>query len=176
MACCNITLTGINKDCEPSLGGVRRVWMANWCDVEGNVVVTDDVITSLPADIWHLYEFRKNTASLTSTINKDDTTGVIYVSSSLVLQLAGLDTAKRIEVVNMVKGELAVIAEDANGKFWYLGYDTPAEIADGSTAETGQAKADFNGYNLTFTDESREIPYEVAESAMEPIISPEEPA
>lgn len=170
MACCNFALAGMAKDCEGSLGGIRRVWLASWCDV--SATVEDGVIASItPSDAWHEYEFKKNTGSLTSTLNKDDTSGATYWHSDIVLQFNRLETSKRLEIVGLSNSDAAAIVEDRNGRYWYLGYEEPVEMSDGGTAETGTAQADFNGYNVTLGEDSKEPPYEVPASVMEPILS-----
>lgn len=40
MACDNITLKGILLDCSTSLGGIKKVWMTQYSDVES--VTMDD--------------------------------------------------------------------------------------------------------------------------------------
>lgn len=171
MACCNFALAGISKDCEGALGGIRRVWLASWCDV--TVTVASDVVSAIsPANAWHEYEFRKNTGSLTSTLNKDDTTGTAYWHTDLVLQFGRLETAKRVEVMGLLNSDIAAIVEDRNGRYWYIGYEEPVEIGDGGTAETGTAQADFNGYNITLSEDATILPYEVPSNVMETILNP----
>ena len=63
----------------------------------------------------------------------------------------------------------AVIVLDANGKYWYLGKDNYVECSAGS-ATTGTAASDSNHYELTLTDTSAELPYEVPASVIESIV------
>lgn len=111
------------------------------------------------------YEFSKNTASMTSTLNKDLTNGTSYVSTEIILQFNRMETEKRIEVEALSTGDLQIIVRDSNGIYWFLGYDAPVEASAG-TAQTGVAKSDGNFYNITFTDESFEYPYEILDTAL----------
>ena len=77
-----------------------------------------------------------------------------------------METAKRLEMTALAKAQLAVIVEDSNNKYWYLGYDDYVSASAGS-ANTGQSKGDSNNYGLTLRDESETFPYEVAASVIE---------
>lgn len=168
--CCR-SLKGFIKDCNSSMGGIRRAWIACWSEVQ-TPTVEDDMITALGGTgntSWYEYEFIKNTGSVTSTFNQAGDAGTSYVESVIVLQFTKQETAKRIEINNLAVSDVAVIIEDANHKFWYFGFDDYVTLTDG-TAETGTARADFNGYNISLTDESEELPYELSQSAINQLL------
>lgn len=164
MAYCNQTLAGIQLDCTNSLGGIKVVYVANYGDISG---VTLDDATGMITGItmsgdakFKAYQFRKQTGSMTSTLNIDETAGINYVSTELSLVFTKMETAKRLEMSALAKGQLAVIVKDSNDKYWYLGYDDYVSASAGS-ANTGQNKGDSNNYGLTLKDESETFPYEV---------------
>lgn len=162
MAYCNKTLAGISLDCESSLGGIKRVFIANYGDVV-SAQTSGDVITGITMSgdtKFKPYEFRKQTGSMTSTLNVDETAGINYVSTELNLVFTKMETAKRIEIAALAKGQLAVIVEDSNGLYWYLGEDDYVSASAGS-ANTGQNKGDSNNYSITLKDESDSFPKEV---------------
>ena len=64
---------------------------------------------------------------------------------------------------------MAVIVEDSNGTFWYLGKDDYVSATAGG-AQTGVAKGDGNNYTLTLRDESDTYPFEIDKSAVDSII------
>lgn len=171
MGCCQ-ALTGITRDCENNVGGIRRAWGACFDDVTQPTPVGEQITTIPEPSAWKLYEFRKQTGSVTTTITNDDANGTSFYESAIVLQFAKQETSKRIEIMAIASGDTAWIIEDNNGLFWYFGYDFPVTISDGGTAETGTALADFNGYNITLDDMGRQLPFEVTKSAMEPILNP----
>lgn len=178
---CNVTLNGIAKDCLGAVGGIREVYIASYDDVTG-FTVEDNVITQVvtapetnPQPVFKTYEFRKNTGSFTTTINNDDTNGTTYFSSEIILQFRRQETEKRIEIAALAVGDTRVIVKDYNGRYWFFGYDEPVTLSTG-TAETGTAKADFNGYNITLLDESSVMPYEIDPDIIEGLITaPAEP-
>ena len=158
---CSQTLSGLVNDCSTSMGGVKRIWIANY-KAGAATLSGDSTISAFSADTdWHEYYIRKNTASFTSTLNVDPANGVNYVSTELSLVFTKMDTAKRIEMAALVLADVMVVVEDANGKKWFLGYDNPVAASAG-TGETGTAKTDGNRYTLTLTDESESFPYEVS--------------
>ena len=106
---------------------------------------------------------------MTSTLTADDTSGINYVTTELNLVFTKMETAKRLEMSALALGQLAVIVEDSNGKYWYLGKDDYVSASAG-TGNTGIAKGDSNNYSLTLKDESDTFPIEVAEEALGMII------
>lgn len=169
---CLITLNGITLDCQPSLGGIKRVWITQYSDVESVVVGDDNMIESitLAAEAkWYEYQFRKATGSLTSTLNVDESAGVNYVSNELALVFTKMETAKRIEIAALSIGQLAVVVEDSNGHYWFLGKDDYVSASAG-TGVTGTAKGDQNAYTLTLSTDSDSYPYELSAEAIAAIV------
>ena len=166
MACTQI-LAGITLDCASSVGGIKEVYIANYDDVDF-VEMDGDLITGFSMSgtaKFKKYEFRKQTGSMTSTLNVDETAGVNYVSTELNLVFTKMETSKRVEIAALAVGQLAVIVKDGNNKYWYLGYNDYVSATAGS-ANTGTAKGDSNNYSITLKDESDSFPYEVAESVI----------
>ena len=174
---CN-TLVGFSYDrCEPNLGGVQKVWLANW--EEGAVTVdtstgdTNGVITAITTssgNTWIEFPMRKNVASMTSNLQVGDEGGV-YVQTDLAMVFSKMETSKRLSMVSLATGEIMAIVKDANGLYWFLGKDNPL-LASAGAGETGTQKSDPNHYTVTLTDESREYPFQVDESALPASIKP----
>ena len=168
MACSLNTLAGIAGSCESNQGGIIEVYINHFDQVE-DVTVESDKITTVTlkasGEKFHKYNFKRNTGSLTSTYTIDPANGVNFVTSDLTLVFAKQDTAKRIEISALALDDLVVIVKDANGKYWYLGYDEPVQ-ASAATAQTGTARTDGNSYNITLQDTSLKLPYEVDAAAI----------
>lgn len=161
---CTQTLSGIAASCDTNTGGIREVYICNYTDVEDFEVDATtnmiDTITMATSAKFKKYCFKKNTSSLTSTLNVDPTSGSNFVQSDLSLVFAKQDTTKRMEVAKLSLGELRVIVLDANGKYWFLGAEEFV-AATAATGETGTNRTDGNRYTITLTDYSSSYPYEV---------------
>ena len=161
---CSQVLNGIAADCQTNVGGVREVYIANYDDVSGvtldetsNMIKT---ITMADSAKFKKYAFKKNTSSMTSTLNVDPANGINFVQTDLSLVFAKQETVKRMEIAKLSLGELRVIVLDANGKYWFLGKEEFVSATAG-TAETGTNRTDGNKYTITLTDYSASYPYEV---------------
>lgn len=151
--------------CSTSIGGIKKVWLANYVDdavaTEGESGATKGVITAFASGItWNEFAFRKNTGSMTSTLNVSDEGGN-YVSTELALVFSRMDTDKRLAMNALMLADVMAVVEDCNGVRWFLGKNNPLAASAG-TGETGTAKADANKYSITLTDESLEFPQEVS--------------
>ena len=168
---CTQTLSGLARDCAPNRGGIVAVYIANHADVSG-VTITDgkiSAITMANSKKFQEYSFAKNTGNLTSTYTLDPASGVNYVTSQLLLQFNRMETTKRVELTALALGDLAIICKDANGTYWYLGYDEPVNASAGD-GQTGTARSDANRYTLTLEDTSSEMPYEVLGSIVDALV------
>ena len=159
---CNQTLSGLVKDCSPSMGGITEVLLANREDVSAVTADTGKVteITMASSAKFKKYSFTRNTGSMTSTYNIDQASGVRYVTTDLLLQFNRMETAKRVEISALAVNDLVAIVKDANGIYWYLGYDEPVNASAGD-GQTGTARGDANRYTITLQDNSKEMPMEV---------------
>ena len=168
---CNVTLTGIALDCGTNLSGIKALYLANDASV-GDVTVSEEQISAIDASAgtFKKYVPAKNTGSLTKTLTKDESTGVMYYTNEAVAQFNRMETAKRTEIANIDRGQFKAIVLDNNGKYWFLGKDNYVS-ASAVTGQTGAGLDDGNFYTLTLTDISRELPYEVDPTAIASIVA-----
>lgn len=172
MACKSYTLTGIPTVCkEASFGGIKEVLIAPYEDVASTSVDgTSYVLTPTmeSGKKFKMYKLLKSTGSLTSTLNASETSAS-YFTNEVTLQFMKMETSKRIEIMALMMSPCAVIVRDANDTYWYLGKDNYVECTAG-TATTGTALSDANHYELTLTDTSVELPYEVSADVISSIV------
>ena len=170
---CSQVLNGIAADCQTNVGGVGEVYIANYGDV--TAVTLDETsnmiktITMVDTAKFKKYAFKKNTSSMTSTLNVDPANGVNFVQTDLTVVFAKQETVKRMEIAKLSLGELRVIVLDANGKYWFLGKEEFVSATSG-TAETGTNRQDGNRYSIVLTDYSSSYPYEVDPSIITDIV------
>lgn len=173
MACNTIRVMEYDS-CQPNIGGIKNVWLADYAEggatiTEGEDKLTDGSVSGFNTDAdgkaieWQKYPMRKNTASMTSTLN-NSTDGASYVTTELAMVFSKMEAQKRIAIQALAIGEVMAVVEDSNGEMWFLGADAPLTATAGA-GETGTAKADANRYTLTLTDESLAFPYTLDEAA-----------
>lgn len=171
MACSSATLKGLANDCLGSIGGIKEVRLAPWADlVAGSSITIDESgeVTALDYQTnFKVYYTKKNSSSMTSTYNIDVANGVNYVSTELNLVFSRMNAEKRMEVSVLATNDLLAIVTDSNGESWILGLEEPLILTAG-TAQTGTAKGDGNNYNLTFTDESMQLPKHIKAGVIQP--------
>lgn len=144
------------------MGGIIEVMFANKEDVQEVTLADDmvDAITMVSSKKFVKFQFARNTGSMSSNYTIDPTTGVKFVTTDLVLVFNRMETSKRVAIKALMQNDLVAIVKDANGKYWYLGYDEALNATAGDGL-TGTARADRNGYSATLQDNSPEMPYEV---------------
>lgn len=172
MACNTYTLSGLNTACkESSFGGIKEVLIALYEDVESTSIDSTSHLltpTMVSGKKFKQYKLLKSTGALTSTLNTSETSAS-YFTNEVSLQFMKLETSKRIEIMALMMSACVVIVKDANDKYWYLGKNSYVECTAGS-AQTGTAASDSNHYELTLTDTSAELPYEVDASVISSIV------
>lgn len=167
MSCGSASLNGIINKCEPSMGGVKNVWLAPYADGVATIGNSGTTISELATDNFKHYYFKKNTASMVSTLNVDTANGLNYVTTELNMVFNRMETEKRLEIAAMSVYDTMAVVEDANSVFWFLGIDNPM-TATSAEGNSGVQKSDGNKYTITLTDESNYWPYEVTdETAIE---------
>ena len=164
--------------CTTSMGGIRQVFLANYDDVDipgvEASIDSDGRITDIPLVSgqghykFFKFDIRKNTGSMTSTLNVDDNTGS-SVSTDLVMDWREMDYKKRKAMTAFLMGEFVALVEDANKHWWFLGLNLPMTASAG-TGETGTANTDANHYTITLNDVSNDWPHEIdpAEVILDP--------
>lgn len=163
---CNQALTGIPRDCGTSMGGIKRILLANFDDVLRPVVdeVTKKIkainFASTSSPKFKEFILRKGVGELTHSLQVNTENGVNYIENTVALAFGKMDTEKRVAVSVIAVNEMVGIVEDMNGKFWFLGYDEPL-TATGGDGGTGQGKTDANRYGINLGTDSETYPYEI---------------
>ena len=125
--------------------------------------------TNQTVSTYMFFEFKtnKNVCNFTESANVDMTNGSTFFNQVVTLVLSKRETTKRNAIKKLVDGQkqLVIVVLDSNGNYWLFG------LLEGSylTADeggSGTAKADANGYTLTFTAMEVEQAYEITPAAI----------
>lgn len=161
-SCTSYTLKGLNAGCKDSVGGVAKVWLADFSDVEWAVDTSTHLATTEDTSSFKVYNLRKGAASMTSTLTVNDNAGS-YFSTEVAMQFLKMENAKRLEVMAMLMGQCTGVVKDRNGKYWAIGVENPLEGSAG-TGETGTAASDANQYSVTISVDDAELPREITDA------------
>lgn len=161
---CGILKSLTQDSCTSNIGGVKRVLLAEYD--KGNVIATGttdgaDSVTSITLAnsgiTWHEFILKKNSASVESAFQVGDG-GSVFCQTTLAMTFNKQDAAKRMAVQSLALNEVIALYQDANGNWFFLGYDNPVTLSEGG-GSTGQNKTDLNSYNVSLVDDSMELPY-----------------
>lgn len=175
MSCMTLT-SGICRGCRDNVGGIKKAFFTNACDLEfynGTGVGafqlgTDGEIADYANSIsWYPFVPSQHTGNYVETLNVSVENGTVYYNGVLTLAFNKMEQKKRNVIGEMAKGDLAIIFQDENNKYWWIGGlkitdaggKPTSVVADssvgcvlgGTSFQTGTAMADSNGGSLTFT-------------------------
>jgi hypothetical protein len=165
-----VLTSGVGTDCRDNAGGIEYAYIL---DATGqDIVVTEAAgvvsaitvgatsITTLSADMF-LFDQVRQTANMTETGTFSDENGTVFFSNVANLIFNKLEATKLQQLKLLAQNsKLLVIVKDNNGKFWMIGNDRGA-VATSSTAESGTAFGDRNGFSIELTGLAPEPMYEV---------------
>lgn len=154
--------TGFTLDCKSGIGGIKKIVL---CDtvtsltLDANEIVTLIVGPSI-GDLY-TYELPTQTGSFEETINFNRDNGTIFYTQTVNVMLHVLSSAKRLELQTVAKARPIVFVNDSNDNWWAVGYEYGADLTT-STAATGTALGDANGYTLAFVHETPKRAYKLS--------------
>ena len=99
------------------------------------------------------------------------TNGTTFFNQVVTLVLSRRETIKRNAIEKLADGQkqLIIVVLDSNGIYWLFGLSEGSYLT-AVEGGSGTAKADANGYTLTFTAMEVEQAYEVDYSAISPYL------
>ena len=157
----NYTLKGMAHDCRANLAGVKKLYLAYWGDVFPSVDFSAQEISAYTMDEdaeWLVYEFQKGTASLTSTLNRDDATGLRSWTHTISVSFNKMQASSHVEMMGMAGERLCAVVVTNNGDSWYVGLDGYLGV-NSQEAGTGVGADDKNGYTISLDCNSRWLPF-----------------
>lgn len=147
---CNLT-AGIALGCRDNTGGLKTMWITDYTNVASVTSNTGDTITQISGS-GTFYEFQliRTSSQHTETVNASLENGTVFYQGETVTFFAKLDQAKRNILKTLAQSQqLAIVIEDNNGDYFYLGQTYGCYVTAG-TSVTGLNLGDRNGYNITF--------------------------
>lgn len=147
---CNLT-SGILLGCRDNTGGLSTLWITDYTNVTSLTQSTGDTITAISGTgVFYEFQLIRTSSQLTETVNASLENGTVFYQGEIVTYFNKLGQDKRNILKTLAQSQrLAIVAEDNNGQYFYLGQTYGCFISAG-TSVTGKALGDANGYNMTF--------------------------
>ena len=147
--------SSVTLGCSDSLGGIKKIYVIGGADNASLGTVSYDASGSVTGSTstasFYGFELKRNTSSLTQTLNKSFENGSVFFQQDLLAVLYKYDAEKRDQLKILSQNdELYIIAIDQNDTQYLLGEVNGLYLSAG-VAGTGVAVGDRNGFELTFT-------------------------
>lgn len=170
MANCPTTLNRIDVDCELTAGGIQRFIIApreviNIPAPNASNMLDASAFTATDSGVHFTeYKFRPQTSSITSTASVDVAIGSASITTEIQLQFTRIDTEKRVALQQLLGTGAIALVQTFDGKWLFCGFNMPI-YATNLVQQSGLAISDLNGYTVTLTDISNQLPYFVNATA-----------
>ena len=139
--------------CKEFIGGLYKVWFANFGTITPTIDV-NNIVTSLSAATLYEYEL-KGTSKLLQELTSSRDNGTTFITQTLTLDLVGIDYNTNNEIVKIAHGRPHVIVQDNYGSAWLVGRVRGAELTT-SANDTGAQLGDKYGYLVTIVGMERD--------------------
>lgn len=181
MAICNALTAGLNKSCDTNAGGVNKIYVTDFDNVTGITIgaatspQTGDWVDAITmggsTKFWEV-QTNKNVCNFTETVSVDMANGTTFFNQVITLELSRRETTKRDFIEKLVAGQkaLRLIVLDSNGNYWFFGYAEGSYVT-AIEGGSGTAKADKNGYTVTFTAMEPDQAYQVDPTIVSAIVA-----
>lgn len=164
---------GYTLDCRDNVGGIKEKYVTEHANITA-ITAASGIITAITmasGTMFRKYELEKETGSFTENIQTNDANGTIFYEQDSVMPIRKLQASLRNEIKLLAQNRLVIIEKDRNGKYWLLGENNGMELQP-STAATGTAMGDFNGYTLNFKGKEENPAQEVSSGIISGLLTP----
>jgi hypothetical protein len=153
---CELT-TGFTLGCLEGIGGVKEVLIANYEDFETGITYggTDGEVDGLPTATIYRYVPFRNSGTYVETINKSLENGTLFFSQEVGWTFGKLNQDMRNEFLNVAKAKMIVFVRTNDDQILLVGTTEGSQLTAG-TVQSGAAKGDLMGYQVTTTAENLE--------------------
>ena len=150
MAC--VLTSGRTEPCKDSQGGVSKIILMDYA--ETNFTVSGGQATAIDAGITEVFEYttRANNNTFTESVVSDKNTGTTVNTQTLEVRLKKQTYQSAAELMLVVHARPIIVVVGNDGSYKAMGITEGCDVT-ASSIQSGGARADFNGYDLTFTAE-----------------------
>lgn len=171
---CNTLTGGIAKGCERNKGGIKKIYITDFENIQGLSLSSpgDEIstITMASGTVFYEYGFNKNSSTFQEDVTGDQGTGTQLNTQTVTLVLARREKTKR-DNLQLFFGfkAVAVIVQDANDLYWLLGEDNGLVMTQ-NTSVSGTSASDANNYTITLVGEESDLANTVTAAAVASVL------
>tara|TARA_R110000772_G_scaffold31754_1_gene78055 strand:+ start:1365 stop:1898 length:534 start_codon:yes stop_codon:yes gene_type:complete len=147
MAC--LLISGRSEPCKDSLGGLKAAYFINYRENAFTIAAGEATAINVAITDVFKYELRADGNTFSQATVSDKNAGTTVTTQTITLALKKLDKDSSLQVDLMAKGRPVIVIQDRNNNYFLVGTSEGCDLT-GSDINSGGARADFNGYNLTF--------------------------
>jgi hypothetical protein len=163
---CSSSIAGsVLLDCLNGNGGIDEIKIKAYDSTLTGITVTSGVATLAGAALsgWKLFECEEETSMFDDAGATSSTEGTTVYTQTLTYINNKLKASFRNTLNNLHGMRLHIAVKDNNGLVWLLGYER-GMITSASSATTGTAFNERNGYTVTFTGREKQPKVSVSNS------------
>lgn len=148
---CNLT-TGRTEPCKDAIGGLKKAYFLDY--VEDSFTITAGEAAAINVAVTEVFEYplRATNNTFSEAVVSDKNTGTTVNTQTLEVRLKKQDSATSKEINLMAHGRPVIVVVGNDGAHRVMGISEGCDLT-GSNIQSGGARADFSGYDLTFTAE-----------------------
>ena len=155
---CNLT-SGRTEPCLDSVGGIKKAIFIDF--IEDPFTILAGQATAINAGVTEVFEYglRTDNNTFSESMVGDKNTGTSVNTQTIEMRLVkqGYETSNEIKL--MASGRPVIVLVGYDGSYKIAGLSEGCDLT-GSNIQSGGAKGDFNGYDLTFGATETELaPY-----------------
>jgi hypothetical protein len=152
---CALT-SGRTEPCKNGVGGLKKAYFMDY--VENAFTVTNGEATAINVAITEVFDYvlRATNNTLTEALVSAKDTGTTVNTQTLEVRLKKQDAATSNQIKLMAHGRPIIVVVGNDNSHKVMGISEGCDLT-GSNIQSGQGRADFNGYDLTFTAEEVEL-------------------
>lgn len=149
---------GYNLDCRDSFGGVKAIYFIERANV---TVVTETagtvtLITKVATKVFYKYNIEAYLGDGNETVTANRANSTVMVKQVVNFPINKMTVSVRNEILLLAQNRLLVVVEDNNGSAYLYGKEFGMMLTT-TSAKTGVAGGDRNGYELSFESDEKAL-------------------
>jgi hypothetical protein len=170
---CALTQDYNQAQCADLFGGLSTVYLLEFYNLLDAPVTAGAVtaVTKVSTTFFRKYNLKVSTADADEAMTVSRENNTKMVKQSLRFPMQGLAVTLRNEIELLAKNLLVIVIVDENGMGWMYGRERGMRLLT-ANAKTGKVLSDFNGYELAFDAEEKELAVSVSPSIIETLQTP----